>query len=44
MVQAGLGVGVLPRGAIRQYVDGLNVTVLPIEDDWARLSARKTAS
>ena len=27
---------VLPRGAIRQYVDGLNVTVLPIEDDWSR--------
>lgn len=36
MVQAGLGVGVLPRGAIRQYVDGLNVNVLSIQDDWAR--------
>lgn len=36
MVQAGLGVGVLPRGAIRQYVDGLNVNVLTIQDDWAR--------
>lgn len=36
MVQAGLGVGVLPRGAIRQYVDGLNVNVLSIQDEWAR--------
>ena len=27
---------VLPRGAIRQYVDGLNVNVLSIQDDWAR--------
>lgn len=36
MVQAGLGVGVVPRGAIRQYVGGLNVRVLSIRDDWAR--------
>lgn len=36
MVQAGLGVGVLPRGAIRQYVGGLNVNVLSIQDAWAR--------
>lgn len=36
MVQAGLGVGVVPRGAIRQYVGGLDVKVLTIRDDWAR--------
>jgi len=36
MVQAGLGVGVVPRGAVRQYVGGLNVRVLSICDDWAR--------
>lgn len=40
MVQAGLGVGVLPRGAIRQYVDGLNVKVLSIQDAWARRKLR----
>ncbi|PKG54179.1 LysR family transcriptional regulator [Halomonas sp. MES3-P3E] len=36
MVQAGLGIGVVPRGAIRQYVGGLQVRVLPIRDDWAK--------
>lgn len=36
MVQAGLGIGVVPRGAIRQYVDGLNVKVVSIRDAWAR--------
>lgn len=36
MVQAGLGIGVVPRGAIRQYVGGLSVKVLTIRDDWAR--------
>lgn len=36
MVQAGLGIGVVPRGAIRQYVGGLDVKVLSIRDAWAR--------
>lgn len=36
MVQAGLGIGVVPRGAIRQYVGGLRVKVLTIRDAWAR--------
>ncbi|PMR72854.1 hypothetical protein [Billgrantia endophytica] len=36
----GLGIGVVPRGAIRQYVGGLRVKVLSIRDDWARRKLR----
>lgn len=40
MVEAGLGIGVVPRGALRPYAKGLGVRVLSLRDDW---SSRKLA-
>jgi|SRR5579871_239430 len=35
MVQAGLGVGILPQGAVQEMVKGMNLKLVPIDDAWA---------
>ena len=38
MVEAGLGVAVMPEGVLRACVGNLRVTGVPLSDDWARRS------
>jgi DNA-binding transcriptional LysR family regulator len=35
MVQAGLGIGILPQGAVREMVKGMNLKLVPFTDKWA---------
>ncbi|PAU75200.1 LysR family transcriptional regulator [Halomonas salipaludis] len=36
MVEAGLGIGVVPRGALRPYAGGIGIKVIALRDEWAR--------
>src|SRR5207253_2307473 len=36
MVQAGLGIGVLPEGAARPFVGTMGLRLIPLADDWAK--------
>lgn len=36
MVHHGLGVGVLPRRALYRHADGLQLRLIPLDDDWAQ--------
>jgi DNA-binding transcriptional LysR family regulator len=35
MIEAGLGIGLLPRGAVRQEILGAGLRAIPLIDDWA---------
>jgi DNA-binding transcriptional LysR family regulator len=35
MVQAGLGVGILPQGAVKEMVKGMSLKLVPLSDRWA---------
>ncbi|GAB2895341.1 LysR family transcriptional regulator [Paralcaligenes sp. KSB-10] len=35
MIEAGLGIGVLPRGAVRQEILGAGLRAIPLSDGWA---------
>ena len=35
MIQANLGIGVLPAGAIAQYVKSMGIRTIPLDEDWA---------
>lgn len=36
MIQAGLGIGVLPEGAARAFAGPMGLRLVPLTDDWAR--------
>jgi DNA-binding transcriptional LysR family regulator len=36
MIQAGLGIGVLPEGAARSFASPMGLRLVPLTDDWAR--------
>jgi DNA-binding transcriptional LysR family regulator len=36
MIQAGLGIGVLPEGAARAFAGTMGLRLVPLTDDWAR--------
>jgi DNA-binding transcriptional LysR family regulator len=35
MIDTGMGIGILPEGAVRLYQSNLNIVTVPINDDWA---------
>lgn len=35
MIEAGLGIGLLPRGSVRQEILGAGLRAIPLTDDWA---------
>ena len=40
MVQARLGIAILPLGAVEPYLEGTDIVMIPIEEDWARRELR----
>jgi DNA-binding transcriptional LysR family regulator len=35
MIEAGIGVGILPESAARRYVDGFDIRMVPLADTWS---------
>jgi DNA-binding transcriptional LysR family regulator len=40
MIQANLGIGILPAGAIAPYVKSMGIRTVPLEEDWASRDLR----
>ena len=40
MVQARLGIAILPLCAVEPYLEGTEIVMIPIEEDWARRELR----
>lgn len=36
MVEAGLGIGIVPKGAAKPYLKGLRIHAIPLDEPWAR--------